>query len=207
MRPPRCVACGLPVLELTGQSTVLSAYLISSGSPPPETAGSWHLPCLWATEVGPSWSRALEHNLVHVRQYDVVERTTEWLVVRNPRSGETLAVNHRGGTLALRGAGAVVVTPRGDHAFRVIEPEYWLEWDAPVIEEIQARLSQAGRMPVREVAALLGMEDRLNRPDLLIDGAFRLDETTATEWQPTAVGASVEYSVPLPDELTRFYEH
>lgn len=62
-------------------------------------------------------------------------------------------------------------------------------------------------MSVREVAALLGIEDRLNRPDLLTDGAFRLDETMATEWQPTAVGASVDYSVPLPDELTRFYEH
>jgi hypothetical protein len=185
----------------------LSPYLISSGSPPPETAGTWHLTCLWGSAVGREWSRALEHSLLQVRQYELVDRTAAYAVVRNPRSGEVLAVDDRGGTLALQGVGAALATPSGDYAFRLIVPEYWLEWDAPVIAEVQARLRQAGLMPVREVAALLGVEDRLNRPDLLTGSVFRLDEETVVEWQPTAVGASVDYFVPLPGELIRFYEH
>ena len=152
MRPPPCVACALPVLELLGQAATLPAYLIDDGSPPASAAGTWHLSCLGSDPVAEQWAHALERNYLTVRRYALVAREPHWTVIRNPRTGELLALG-RAGVLPLTGHGGVFETATGRRAYRVREAVYWLEWDAPVIAEIQARLRHAGLMPVSEVAA------------------------------------------------------
>jgi hypothetical protein len=194
------------VLELVGQSATLPSYLIDAGSPPPETAGTWHLSCLQSRRVGDQWFRALERSHLGVRQYVPVARTPDWTVIRNPRSGEVLALNRGGGTLPLHGHGPVFGTLTGGRAFRVREAMYWLEWDQPVIAGIQDHLRRTGSVPVLDVAGQLGIDDRLSHRDLLVAGMFRLDEELVPEWRSTVVGAAVEYPVHLPDELAAYYE-
>jgi len=205
MRPPACVACALPVLELLGQAATLPAYLIDDGSPPASAAGTWHLSCLGSDPVGEQWAHALERNYLAVRQYALVAREPHWTVIRNPRTGELLALGRTGGVLPLNGHGGVFVTSTGRRAYRVREAAYWLEWDEPVIAGMQERLRRTGSMPVREVAGQLGIEARLAHPDVLAMAAFQLDEELTPDWRSTVVGAPVDYAVPLPDELAGYY--
>jgi hypothetical protein len=205
VRPPDCVACGLPVLELVGQSATLPPYLIDAGSPPADTAGAWHLSCLRSTPVAAVWATALERSYVDVRQYVLLARTSDWSVLRNPRSGEVLALGHHGGMLPLHGAGPALRTSDGNLAYPVREPEYWLEWDELVIAVIQDRLRRNGFMPVLEVAAALGMDHRLSHPDVLAAASLRWDEELAAEWRSTMIGAAVDYAVHLPEELAGYY--
>jgi hypothetical protein len=195
----------MPVLELLGQSATVQPYLALDGLPSAEAAGGWHLSCLQSTPVGEQWARALEHSYLNVRQYALVAHTPVWTVVRNPRSGEVLGLNHRGATLPLSGQGPMFSVPGIGLAYRVSETDFWLEWDTAVVAAIQDRLRRTGSVPVREVAAQLGIDGRLSHPDLLRTASFRFDESLEPEWVPTAVGASVEYAVHLPDELAPYY--
>jgi len=205
VRPPNCVACGLPVLELVGQSATLPAYLIHAGSPPADTAGTWHVSCLRSSQVGADWAPVIRRSYIDVRGYVLLATTPDWSVLRNPRSGEVLALGHSGGMLPMPGQGPAFRTSDGDLAYPVRESEYWLEWDQPVIARIQDRLRRTGFMPVLEVAAELGMDHRLSHPDVLVAAAFRWDDELAPEWRPTMVGAAVDYAVHLPDELAGYY--
>lgn len=206
VRAPTCVACELPVLELLGQSAVLPAYLIQAGSPPPETAGTWHLSCLRSSGLGEQWALASERNYLEVRHYVLQARTPDWSVLSNPNSGEVFALCRQGGTLPLHGHGTVFQTPTGGLAYHIHDEQYWLEWDRPVIATVQEQLRQSGSVPVQGVARLLGMEHRLTDPDVLTAAAFRLDADLASQWQPTFVGAAVDYAAHLPRELATHYQ-
>ena len=205
MRPPTCVACALPVLELLGQFATLPPYLIVAGSPPAQTAGTWHLPCLRTHGVGEQWAAVLERNYLDVRQYALVAREPRWTVIRHPRTGEVLALGHSGGILPLSGHGPAFETSAG-RAYRVREAEYWLEWDQPLIAAVQERLRRTGSVPVRDIAGRLGIEQRLVHPEVLVAASFQLDEELVPDWQSTVVGAPVEYAVHLPDELAAYYD-
>jgi hypothetical protein len=74
-----------------------------------------------------------------------------------------------------------------------------------VIARIQDRLRRTGFMPVREVAAELGMDHRLSHPDVLVAATFRWDDELAPQWRPTMVGAAVDYAAHLPEELAGYY--
>ena len=193
------------MLELVGQGVTLPPYLINAGSPSVDTAGTWHVSCLRATSVGADWAPAFERNYVGVRDFVLLARTPGWSVLRNPRSHEVLAFGRDGGTLPLRGRGPAFPTSDGRLAYPVWESEYWLEWDQPVIAGIQDRLRRTGFIPVREVAAELGIDERLSHPDLLVAASFRWDDSLAPEWRPTMIGAAVEYAVHLPEELAPYY--
>ncbi len=201
VRAPVCVACHLPVLELLGQSAVLPSYVIQADSPPPETAGTWHLSCLRSNSVGGQWALALERNYIEVRGYSVQARLAGWSVLLNPVSGDVIGLCHQGGTLPLRGQGPVLSTPMGKLAFQVRDEQFWLEWDQPLLATIQEHLRHEGSMPVAAVARLLGMEHRLSEPDMLATAAFRFDDEMASNWQPTVVGAAVSYSVHVPHDV------
>jgi hypothetical protein len=200
MRPPACVGCGRPVLELVGQYTVLSAYLDVAGSVPTGMAGSWHPRCLTVVPATAAWGAALVRNYTEVRQYEVLARTTDWTVVRNPRTHETLALGHRGASLPL----TAPASGSSPHVLQLHEPTYWLEWDRPAIAEIQDALRRFGAIPIVRVAELLGCSDRLSDPELLVDGVFRLDDAMVEDWQAGAVGAAVDYAVRLPAELVPY---
>lgn len=118
-----CVACGLPVVDLPGQTAMLQPYLSEADVPPGDTAGAWHLSCLAAAPVAEQWGRAQVHSFVEVRGFEPVARGPEWTVFDNPRTGDRLALSRLGATLPLRGRGIHPV-PLG---LRVIELEYWLE--------------------------------------------------------------------------------
>jgi hypothetical protein len=178
------------VLELRGQHTVLPAYLISGGSPPADTAGSWHLRCLEDEPAGGLWQQAKVRNYLDVRRYDLVADTGGWTVVRNPNTGETLALGEHGEVLALE-----------PNLHRVTEREYGLEHDEPIVSEIQAFLRAFGTYPLLALAERLGITDRLSHPELLGDAVFRLDEELESEWTPSFVLAPVDYAVYVPEPL------
>jgi hypothetical protein len=173
---------------------MLQPYVSVAGTPPVDTAGTWHLSCLAADAVAEQWGRAHVHSFTQVRGYERVVDTPEWTVVVNPRTHERLALGRQGAVLPLRGQ----PTSGG---LRVTELEYWLEWDHPVVARIQAELRASGSVGVLDVADLLGIRDRLIRPDSLSDSAFRLNPELVEDWTPTAVGASVDYVAALPSEL------
>jgi hypothetical protein len=165
-------------------------------------AGSWHLSCLSGVPAAAEWGQAVVQNYTAVRHYDIVGRTPDWTVIRSPRTGEVLALGRRGAILPLTGSGVRPSAVPG--ALRVYEPMYWLEWDQPVIAEIQARLRRSRTMPVVAVAELLGCAQRLTDREWLTDSVFRLDDALVEDWRATAVGAAVEYAVRLPAELAPF---
>lgn len=202
MRPPSCVACRLPVLELRGQFTVLQPYLIEHDVPPPESAGAWHVTCLRLSLVGERWYQARLRSYVEIRGYELLARTGGWSVVRNPRTREVLALGADGDTLALDTAPARQIPGGAVHL--VTEPSYGLEYDPPVIREVQSGLRATGRFPVRALADRLGIGDRLAHPDLLETAAFRLDAELEPEWTPQFVLAVVDYPVFVPDELAPY---
>jgi hypothetical protein len=173
---------------------MLQPYVSVAGTPPVDTAGTWHLTCLAADPVAEQWGRAHVHSFTQVRGYEPVVGTPEWTVVVNPRTRERLALGRLGAVLPLRGRPA-------SGGLRVRESDYWLEWDRPVIAPIQAELRASGAVGVLDVADLLGIRHRLSRPDSLSGSVFRLDPELAEDWTPTAVGASVDYVVALPPEL------
>jgi hypothetical protein len=200
VRPPACVSCGLPVLELIGQCTTLPSYLVAGSI---DMAGSWHLSCLSALAAAAEWGQAVVHNYIAVRRYDIVTRTPNWTVIRSPRTDEVLALGRRGEILPLTGSGLRPALDAG--ALRVYEPMYWLEWDQPVITEIQARLRRSSTMHVIAVAELLDCAQRLTDREWLTDSVFRLDDALVGDWRATAVGAAVDYAARLPAELAPFF--
>jgi len=202
VRPPACVSCDLPVLELVGQFTILAPYLDEQGSLPSGMAGTWHLSCVATASSAAQWGQALIENYVQTRQYDVVASLPAWTVVRSPRTQETLALGDRGATLPLSGRWSRPDPGRG--VLRLYEPAYWLEWDQPAIAEVQATLRRVGEVPVLRVAELLGSAHRLTDVDVLVDAVFIMDEELMQDWQTTAVGAPVRHAVRLPPELAPY---
>jgi hypothetical protein len=200
MRLPTCVACGLPVLELRGQYTKLDSFLIQGGVPPVASAGTYHSSCLAASPVGPAWGAALVKSFVGTRGFERLAQADEWTVVRNPRTSDTVALGANGVTLALGFAGHAREVP-GGAAFAVTEREYALEWDAPLVDDIQRGLRAQRRVAVLEIADQLGIRDRLAHPELLVDAAFQLDPALEPDWRPGFVWAPVEYRVFVPAAL------
>jgi hypothetical protein len=188
------------VLELDGQAVMLQPYLSAGGTPPVDTAGEWHLTCLAADPVAEQWGQAHVRSFTEVRHFDRVATTPDWTVVSNPRTGDVLALGRLGAVLTLRGR-TVRPEPGG---LRMTDVDHWLEWDQPVIARIQAQLRTDARIGVLEVADILGSRHRLGQPDSLSDSAFRLNPELVEDWSPTAVGATVEYFVPLPAELVPY---
>ena len=188
------------MLELGGQAAMLQPYLSAAGTPPVDTAGEWHLTCLATDPVAEQWGQAHVRSFTEVRHFDRVATTPDWTVVSNPRTGDVLALGRLGAVLTLRGR-TVRPEPAG---LRMTDVDHWLEWDQPVIARIQAQLRTDARIGVLEVADLLGSRHRLGQPDSLSDSAFRLNPELVEGWSPTAVGATVEYFVPLPAELVPY---
>ncbi|GIH05398.1 hypothetical protein Rhe02_34650 [Rhizocola hellebori] len=200
MRLMSCLACGLPVLDLPGQTVMLQPYMSVAGVPPVDTAGAWHLSCLAMEPVAMQWGLAHVNSFVEVRRFDPVARIPGWTVVDNPRTGDRLALGELGAVLTVRGLGI-----HSDAVgLRVTELEYWLEWDKPVIARIQTELLGSGTVGVLEVAELLGIRDRLVEPAALADSVFRLNSELTEEWIPTAVGATLDAVVALPAELIAY---
>lgn len=201
MRAPSCVACGLPILSLVGQSVLLAPYLSVAGSPPVSSAGEWHCACLVAAPVAPEWGAAHVRSFLQTRGYERAGRIPEWTVVRNPRTGEVLALGDQGTILPLSGR---TVRGRRDGALRLVESEFWLEWDPPVIAELQASLRRDRTVPVLRVAELLGLADRLADPEVLGDSVFTVDDELVEEWRPSFVGVGVDYAARLPAGLAPY---
>jgi hypothetical protein len=200
MRLMSCVSCGLPVLDLPGQTVMLQPYLSADGVPPVDTAGQWHLSCLAVQPVAEQWGEAHLQSFVQVRRFDPIARVAGWTVVDNPRTGDRLALGDLGAILELRGRGLNPV-PAG---LQVTQHEYWLEWDQPVIARIQEQLRLSGTVGVLDVAGLLGVGDRLIEAATLPDSVFRADPELTEEWTPTAVGARLDAVLALPPELLSF---
>jgi hypothetical protein len=176
---------------------MLEPYVAGAGVPPANSAGAWHLGCLAGDPVAEQWGQAHVHSFVRVRRFDLVARVPEWTVVDNPRTGDRLALGRLGAILALRGRGITAV-PEG---LRVSVFEYWLEWDQLVIARVQAELRNSGIARVLEVAGLLGIGDRLTKPETLAHSVFRVNPELLEEWTPTAVGAALDVVMVLPPEL------
>lgn len=208
MFAPRCVACGLPVIELRGQHDVLAAYVVESGTAPLDSAGSWHTACLTASPAGELWHLALRHSYLDVRGYRLLADTENWTVVQNPNTGEVLALGRQGSTLGLSSIPGLRATPSatpsaGGTSYRARVYEYNLDpGDEQLTTRIQQELRDTGRYPVLDLAEAWGIRERLSHPEVLADAAFRLDPEVEPEWTPHSVIAAVEHGVFVPAELT-----
>jgi hypothetical protein len=208
MIAPRCTSCGRTVLELRGQFARFDSFLTSGDEPPPDTAGTWHIPCLSAAAagVGPRWHTALVKSLVDVRRHTVLGRADGWVAVRPP-NGDPFAVSPDGATLPLQFRSAARRID-GGLAFTIHEPEYNLELeDTVAIEKLQSALRAQKSVSLLAAYEAIGIADRLVRPDLQADAAFLLeDPDAADEWTKRFVSAAVSYSVVIPDSFASFIQ-
>jgi hypothetical protein len=196
-----CVGCGLPVLELRGQFTLLDSYLIEGGHPPEADVGHWHISCLQAAGVGARWAQVLVQNYTSVRGYRVLGETAAGCVIENPRTGEVLAIDQHGTGSSLMFQAAPHRLVPGGGAYQLREVEYGLDvGNVTWSQEIQTALRAQGSYSILDLARGLGIEAKLSHPELLADAAFRYDEELEEEWGPMFVLAPVEYQVFVPGE-------
>lgn len=203
MNLSRCVACDLPVLELEGQFTKLDSFFIQNGSPPPDTAGWWHVRCLAGSDAGPAWYAARLRNYRDVRRFVPIAELAKWTVLSSPQHNKVLALAHHGELIELssrrRKHGRAVDSGL---IFPHVEEEFHLELeDASIIQAIKDGFIISGTYPLSAVLAALGIADRTVHPEVLERGALRFVRSLQEYWRPHAVSARVEYGVFIPAEL------
>jgi hypothetical protein len=190
------------VLELMGQFAKLDSMFLRDGGPPRETAGWWHAPCLAASGFAEAWADVRLRNVREVRGYTKVADTIWWTVLRLPRTGAVVAIGRSAIALSLSRFGGQ--RPRrieGGAVYR-IDDEYNFDLDdLDTIASIKRSLLEAGRYPLTELAAVLGISDRLSHPEALADAALRFDKQLQQHWLAGAVSVRIEYGVFVPDEL------
>lgn len=202
----RCVACGLPVLEIDGQFSMLDSLFIQNGSPPPATAGWWHARCLADSDAGPAWFAARLRNYREVRRFEVVAEPAGWTVLHHPQRGKTLALARHGEQIDLSiGGHRQARAVEGGLIFPRVDDEFHLELeDASIIQAIKDGLVTRGRYPLPAVIAALGIADRVVHPEAIERGVFQLVPALQHHWGEHAVSASVSYGVFIPTELESY---
>ncbi|WP_128374804.1 hypothetical protein [Streptomyces cavernae] len=205
---PRCVGCRRPVLELTGQFTRFDSYLSTGDGGRPETAGTWHLSCLDRSDVGDSWREPRLRSL-GMRGYRTLAEAGGWTVMdrdvgSGQAGGERLAVSPRGALLPLAFPSAGRRETEGGVACATEVREYGLQLNSRGMAPIHEALAATGSYPLLQLAELLGIRDRLTRPDLLVHAALRFDRDLALEWFPYFVLARVYHHVFVDRELIPF---
>lgn len=201
MRAATCVGCGRVVVQLEGQAEKLDSFYLEDDGPPPESAGYWHRRCLEESPYGEAWYQARLRNYVAVRRYVEVATSTDWTVVRHPRSAEPLAFARGGASLSLTFAGGRPRRVAGGAVYRVAD-EYSLELDdRDAIAVIRDALSADGEFPIPSLFQLLDIADRVVHSEALKNAVFRPGPSVPGEWHARAISARAEYGVFVPDEL------
>jgi hypothetical protein len=198
-----CPSCGLRVLELEGQFSILDSLYINDGSPPPETSGWWHARCLAESDVAPLWYEARLRNFRDVRGYQPVAEYARWTVLREPNRSKLLAFGRGGEILNLsRGHRKKARAADGGRIYPKTEEMFHLEFDdLDLAQTIQERLMNAGSYPLLDVLNAIGISDKLVHPEALDRGVFRFDKGLQRDWDKRSVSAGAEYGVFVPAEL------
>jgi hypothetical protein len=206
MELSNCVACKLPVLELEGQFAKLDSYFLGDAGPPEESAGWWHLSCLRASDVGPAWQAARLRNYRDVRKFELVAEPPGWAVIRDPRSGASIAIGASGESLELRTASKVVAREvDGGLVIKRVEATFHLELaDEAVVADMQRILEQTSVYPLSAVLAALGIADRAVDPVALDGATLRFDKGLRSFWARRGISAQIEYGVFVPQALEPF---
>ena len=203
MRTLPCPHCGLQVLELEGQFSVLDSLYINDGLPPPETSGWWHARCLAESDVALLWYDARLRNFRDVRRYQPVAEYARWTILREPNRGKVLAFGRSGEILSLsRGHRKQARTVDGGRIYPKTEEMFPLELDdVDLVQAIQQCLVSAGSYPLLDVLSGIGIADKLVHPEALEGSVFRFDRGLQHDWDRRSVSALVEYGVFVPAEL------
>lgn len=205
MRVPTCVSCQLPVLQLFGQFEKLDSYYLDEGGPPSDTAGYWHTVCLTQSPYGPAWYEVRLRNHVDVRRFQRLADVGVWTVVRDPRTGESLAFSRVGEFLHLESARGKPRKVEDGLVFR-IERDYNLDFDdRTLIKSIQDGLTTTGTYPIPAILEGMGIAARVHHPVALERAVFRFDRGLRRHWQATFVSAKAEYGRFVPRDLEPYF--
>src|SRR5262245_55906592 len=130
MRLPSCVSCALPVLELEGQFEKLDLLYFNGPIRPRNSVGWWHASCMAESDMAAMWYEGRLSSLRDIRGYQQVAEYPYWTVVRDPRSGEVVALGRGGQTLDLsRGNRKWTRKANGGRIYPKIEDEFHFELD------------------------------------------------------------------------------
>ena len=205
MRHLSCALCELPVLEVRGQFQKLDSYYLDQGDPLKDSVGYWHTSCLVSSPYGAPWHDVRLRNYVSVRGYEVVARVKEWTAIRDPHSGEHLALSASGEFLSLMFSAGRVRRHGEGVICRVEEPEYNLHLDAPsVILAVQTALRSVKTFPVLALFEALGIADRVHHPAALEGAMMHFEKALQRDWSDGFVSARWEYGVFVPSELEAY---
>jgi hypothetical protein len=198
-----CPSCGLRVLELEGQFSLLNSFYINNDSPPAETAGWWHARCLAESDVATLWYEARLRNFRDVRRYQTVAEYAQWTVMQEPNRKKLLALGRRGQVLSLsRGRRKRVRVTDGGCIYSKTEEMFHFELgDVDLVHSIQEQLLSYGRYPLLDVLNAVGIADKLIHHEALEHGAFLFDKQLYQDWNIRSTSAGVEYGVFVPAEL------
>jgi uncharacterized protein (TIGR02996 family) len=194
------------VLELEGQFDKLDSYFLGDDGPPEDSAGWWHLSCLRASDVGRAWQAARLRNYRDVRKFEIVAELPGWVVMRDPRGRESIAIGVSGELVELPMASKSFVREvDGGLVFRRVETTFHLELgDEAVVLAMQLTLEQTSVYPVSAVLAALGISDRVADAVALGGATLRFDKGLRSFWGRHGVSAQIEYGVFVPQVLEPF---
>lgn len=203
MRLQSCVSCSLPVMELEGQFEKLDLLYVNAPIPPPETVGWWHVRCLVESDAALPWYEGRLSSLRDVRGYHLIAEYPHWSVVREPRSGEVIALGRGGEVLSLSlGSRKRARASDGGWIYPIFEQTCHLELDdEDLVRSIQEGLQDAGSYSLPVVLKAMGVADKVVHPEALERGMFRLDKELQLHWGIRFVSASVDYGVFVPTQL------
>lgn len=203
MQNLRCTGCGLRILELEGQFSVLDSLYISNGSPPEASSGWWHARCLAESDVASVWCEARLRNFRDVRRYHTVAEYALWTVLREPNRGKLLAFGRDGQILSLsRGQRERVRATAGGSIYPKTEERFYFEpEDIELVQTIQQQLVSSGSYPLIDTLKAMGISDKLVHAEALEYGLLRFDERLQPDWDARSVSVGVEYGVFVPSEL------
>lgn len=203
MRTLPCPSCGLRVLELEGQFSLLDSFYINNGSPPAATVGWWHARCLAESDAAPLWYEARLRNFRDVRRYQTIAEYDQWTVLREPNRAAVFALGRGGQIISLsRGQRKRARATGGGYIYPKIEEMFHFELeDVDLVHAIQEQLLNSGSYPLLEVLNAMEVSDKLVHIEALEHGVFRFDKRLQRDWDARYVSAGVEYGVFVPLEL------
>lgn len=206
MKLAACVACGLPVLELSGQFECLDSYYVEADGPPLNTVGDRHTKGLRESGVGGFWQPAFIRNFCQVRGYVVHESVAGWTVLKNPRTEELVAFSSTGESLDLNLEPDAATTPTtaGVVVHRRERTFHLHIDDAAFAAEAQQSLRTTGSFSLARVLDHLGTSEKMAEPAALANGRFVFDDDLQTFWVSRGISAQLEYGVLVPGALVHY---
>ena len=194
-----CEVCDRPVLELEGQFEILQPYYADSSDPAFELAGWVHTPCLVGSPLSAPWVDWRIKHFSGARGYQIASKAEGWTILHDRRRRALFAFHANGASISADRSEAKMTACAGGGCLSVERDSHLTINDREFITTVQQELVIKKSVPLAKIVDKLGIRDRLQWPEVLSSGEYRLTRQLRRDWSPTSFSARLHHKVFLPD--------